>query len=276
MPDGEDPDTLVLRGGAAAIEPLLHDAIDVLERKLQLIERKGWFSDVGRRREALDRLLPTVRAAIDPVTRELYLTRIAQRLEIPREVIAAEAAALPSHRVVTPAATARTIPHRVSPRRTEAWTPGTAPSAEIERKLLRLLLSRPQWLDRARGEISPERFAVPAFRQIYDALVALPDGAPVGDALASLDERAQDAWGRLIAEGLPEDGFDLDREYVGALEALEEMQLFPDIVADPDPMERTRRKQALSPEGQNRYQSFVNARRRRQPATDESHARGND
>ena len=33
---------------------------------------RGWFEDVEHRREALDRLLPTIRAATDPITRDLY------------------------------------------------------------------------------------------------------------------------------------------------------------------------------------------------------------
>ena len=41
MPDGEDPDTLVRKGGAAALQPILEDGIDLLERKIQLLERKG-------------------------------------------------------------------------------------------------------------------------------------------------------------------------------------------------------------------------------------------
>ena len=50
LPPGEDPDTLVRAGGAAALEPVLRDAMDVLERKIQLLERKGWFE--GRRAPA--------------------------------------------------------------------------------------------------------------------------------------------------------------------------------------------------------------------------------
>ena len=78
LPPGEDPDTLVRSGGAAALAPLLRDAMDVLERKVQLLEQRGWFEKVERRREALDKLLPTIRAAAHEVTRELYITLAAQ------------------------------------------------------------------------------------------------------------------------------------------------------------------------------------------------------
>ena len=84
MPDGEDPDTLVRKGGAAALAPILKDAVDVLDRKIQLLERKGWFEGLEHRREALDKLLPTARAAADPIARDLYLARISERTGVTR------------------------------------------------------------------------------------------------------------------------------------------------------------------------------------------------
>src|SRR6185295_4692045 len=47
LPEGEDPDTLVGKGGAAALEGILKQAIDVLERKIQILERKGFFGTLA-------------------------------------------------------------------------------------------------------------------------------------------------------------------------------------------------------------------------------------
>ncbi len=96
MPAGEDPDTLVRKGGAAALQPILDDGIDLLERKIQLLEQKGWFEGVEHQREALDRLLPTIRAAADPITRDLYLKAVSERTGVSREVLREQAAARPS------------------------------------------------------------------------------------------------------------------------------------------------------------------------------------
>lgn len=255
MPAGEDPDTVVQRGGAAALEPILRDAVDLLERKLHLLELKGWFSDVRRAREALDRLLPTLRAASDPVTRELYISRVAERLGIPREVVSTDVATTPSYEAPRPAAPLESAPRPSSRQPTDRGP--KPPGAEIERKLLRLLLLRPEWLARAREEIPTDRFTVAAFRRIYGALAALPADAPIGDALPVLDERARDAWERLTAVGGAPEGYDVDREYVGALEALEEIHHFPDIAGEADPLERRRRWQALSKEGQARFRLYL-------------------
>jgi DNA primase len=265
MPAGEDPDTLAQRGGAAAVDAILGDAIDVLERKMQLLDARGWFGDVHRSREALDRLLPTLRAAQDAVTRELYITMVAERLAIPRETVAAEAAARPALRPQGVAPPTTTATERRHDTRRDTGRAPRVPGAEIERKLLRLLLLEPQWLARARDEVSPDRFSLPAYRRIYEALAALPANAPVGDALPALDERAREAWSRLVEGGAPSEGYDVDREYVGALEALDEIRVFAEIAAEPDPEELTRRWAALSKEGQARFSLYRrNAPRPRQ------------
>jgi hypothetical protein len=139
------------------------------------------------------------------------------------------------------------------------------PGAEIERKLLRLLVHHPQWLQRARSEVATDRFGVPAFRRIFEALAALPEGGPVDAAADGLDERARDAWTRLLAEDQSHEGFNLDQEYVGALEALEEIHTFPDVAAEADPMELRRRWQAMSREGQARFRLYLATTRRPQP-----------
>jgi len=90
LPDGEDPDTFVAKHGRAAIEKLLDQSMDVFDRKVQLLERGGWFADLQRKRRALDRLLPTIRATTDPITRDLYLARTATAAGIDRAVLARE------------------------------------------------------------------------------------------------------------------------------------------------------------------------------------------
>lgn len=272
MPAGEDPDTLVRRDGPEALQAILDDAVDVLERKLQLLDRKGFFADVHRAREALDRVLPTLRAAVDPVTRALYVSRVAERLGIPRETVAAEA-----DRPAPYGGGGRTSigPSGVGPglepaptgesraRHAPAPPPGAAhPGASIERTLLRLVLGDRTWLERAREEVAPDRFTVPAFRRIYEVLVGLAPDAPLGDAVTALDPRAREAWERLGAAAPLPEGYDADREYAGALEALEEIHAFPEIAAEADPQLRARRWRALSPAGQARFRLYLATVRR--------------
>lgn len=90
LPDGDDPDTFVQKRGPDALERQLKDAIDVFERKIQLLERGGWFADLTRRRSAVDRLLPTIRATRDPVMRDIYLARASEVSHVGRDVLQRE------------------------------------------------------------------------------------------------------------------------------------------------------------------------------------------
>ena len=95
LPDGEDPDTFVRAYGRAALEAQLGQAIDLFDRQVQLLERRGWFADLRHRRSAIDKLLPTIRAAKEPLTRDMYLGRLAEATNLDKVTLAAEADAVP-------------------------------------------------------------------------------------------------------------------------------------------------------------------------------------
>jgi DNA primase len=222
LPPGEDPDSLVQRSGAAGLTPILHDALDVLERKLQILETRGWFEEVDRRREALDRLLPTIRATKDPITRELYLSLVAQRAQVDKKVLEQEVAAAPPR----PGAGAATPPVQRPPAG-GGWQ--ARPSlrrdgARAEQQLLRLLVSSDRWLSRARDSVSPDWFEGAENREIYAALLTHPSGDPA--VSEGLSAAARQAWADLRGEpsGLSDE--QLDPVFEGACQALEARPLF--------------------------------------------------
>jgi DNA primase len=190
MPEGEDPDTLVRRGGAAALQTILEDGMDLLERKIQLLERKGWFEGVEHQREALDRLLPTIRAASDPITRDLYLKTVSERTGVSREVLREQAAA----KAATP-----TAPPPESPTPTLARpvrTPRRRRSEDLgaERDLLRVLMKEPAWLERATAEVPTEWFETAPLREVYEALRRSPENVGSGVFLEQLSPDGRRAW----------------------------------------------------------------------------------
>ena len=158
LPDGEDPDTFVRAKGAAGIAPLIEQAMDIFDRKVQLLQRAGWFNDLQHKRRALDRLLPTIRAASDPITRDLYLARAAEAAGIAREVLLQE---LPAVRRGTRTTGRPGEPKPPAPRDADAPPPGddAAPAVfrgpyrtsveqgTAEQTLLRVMLTQPIWQD---------------------------------------------------------------------------------------------------------------------------------
>jgi len=237
LPAGEDPDSLVQKGGAAALAPLLRDAVDLLERKIQLLERKGWFEGVEHRREALDRLLPTIRAARNAITRELYLGRVAEKSGVSKEVLQREVEAMPEPAAPAPVAARRPgPPERSAPRR---WRRG----AGAESELLRVLVVHDAYRARAAHEVQADWFEEPSHRELYDALTA--EGGEADGMPERLSPQAREVWSALRESGADLTEAMLDDQYAGAAEMLEFRPLFREYQRLTDPAEKVKRKKAL-------------------------------
>lgn len=193
MPPGEDPDSLVRKGGLAALQPILADAVDVLERKIQLLERRGWFEDIEHRREALDRLLPTVRAAADPITRELYLSRVAERAGVEKRVLEVEASR-GGPRSAPPADAA--APAEDPESRSAPAEPPLASRAEWE--LLRIMFLGDPWLELARRQVDPAWIRTAAARELFRAVLEHGERFIPGTDL-ELSDPAFRLWDRIRA-----------------------------------------------------------------------------
>jgi DNA primase len=212
LPAGEDPDSVVRRGGAAALLPHLDAATDVLERKLQMLDERGYFADIEGARRALDRLLPTLRAVIDPALRDIYLARVAQRTGVREATLEAELAATPRRlaggapRDGPPPSGAPepeawggyTPPPRPDPRRggrdgrwrgrrdegsgwPEPRTPPPRVEHAAERLLLTILLRDPRRIADAVAAIQPADLGDPVHRELYAALRDAPAPAELAE-----------------------------------------------------------------------------------------------
>src|SRR5690349_19065180 len=186
LPEGEDPDTLVQREGGAALERVLKDAVDVFDRKLQILEQRGMFGTLPGRRRALDRLLPTIRAARDPITKELYLARAAEAAHVRKDVLEREV----SVQGVTGVRSSPPSPTQTAP---DSRLP--APS-NAERVLLLVLLAGDPWRARVLEAASPDMFEFAAYREVFEAVRS--------DDPSRLDSTAARLYEQLAAEKLAE------------------------------------------------------------------------
>lgn len=190
LPEGEDPDTYVAKRGAEGFERAAAASLDIFDRKIQLLERRGHLSDLRRQREALDKLLPTIRAASDRLTRDLYLSRASEVFGVPRESLLAdvkqERARPADERPWHPPEESGDRRSGTDRRRGVATPP---PSVLMERELVRVLLHYPHLIPDAAAEISAADLRVREYRQIFTELVDVV--SPDSDAPPDLERIAE-------------------------------------------------------------------------------------
>ena len=242
LPPGEDPDTLVRNGGVEALDAVLRDALDLFERKIQLLERKGWFQGVEHRRDALDRLLPTIRAATDPITRELYLSLAAERAGVSKDVLEQElrdsgagtrprvdgrrGSGVPQYREA-PAVPRTPIRRRINP----------------ETKLLSAMLAAPEWIEKAREEIAPALLESPRLREVFEALIR--GGSESGQIPAGLSDDAAAAWSYLKEAAQERNAQEVATIYDRAAQILRARPKYREMEALTDPGEKRRQRADL-------------------------------
>jgi DNA primase len=202
LPEGEDPDTFVKTHGASALTARLKDSIDVFERKIQLLERAGMFSELQKKRRALDRLLPTVRATADGIMRDLYLTRAGEVSGVAREVLERE---LTGRSAPALKPSASPLAPRVSPtaavRRGERRAQHGERGASAERELVRAMLAGRSRVEQIAEKLGEETFRDPQYRAIYHALVAAGPESSIDEVSADLDEEGVGLLQDIMDEG---------------------------------------------------------------------------
>lgn len=171
LPDGEDPDSLVRKRGPAAIRELLDDAVDVLERKLQILRREGYLDRVEGRRRAVDGLLSTLRAVRDPALRDIYLDRAVEGLGVRRDTLVHEIAR--SDRRASTRPRARERPAHVGPGNDMRPTRSSdAAGGRAEHDLALLFVRDPGLAHRAAAlGLSGESFLNTSWREVFEYVV---------------------------------------------------------------------------------------------------------
>ena len=175
LPEGEDPDSFVDKFGGEKLLEQLSGAVDIFERKLNELQRGGYFADLHKKRVAIDKLLPTLRATADSVTREIYISRASEVSGVSRDVLQREvsqpssrAATSHSGRPPTPPSPANST---VVERRTAERRPSMSAPPPKERLLVRILLHVRSNIEEAVETVGPEQLRDAALADIYRALL---------------------------------------------------------------------------------------------------------
>jgi DNA primase len=239
LPEGEDPDSFVRAQGARGLEAQLASSIDVFERKIQILDRGGWFADLRRKRQALDRLLPTLRATTDPLTRDLYLGHASTAAGVSREMLERELALVPRARSIGPGRAPSPAAPEPDPRE-QRGQPVPPPDARrvrrgerrkvsgeralgAERELVRVLLHRPTYFEQVVERIGADGFRDPELQRIFAAMVALGADAGPEPLAERLDPDSVEVMQELLDEP---GGLDhADETVAGSLALLHERQI---------------------------------------------------
>ncbi|UCC48194.1 MAG: DNA primase [Gemmatimonadota bacterium] len=180
LPPGEDPDSIARKGGPEALAKYTDAAIDVLDRKIQILQKRGYLETSEGKRRAVDGLLLTVRATADEALRDIYLDRVAAVTGVRRATLERE--------LERPVGGTR---RRGRALLREAEVPREAPRLGAERKLLLLLVRDRSLVARVADQIESDDFKTPEYREIYRALTAAAAATPeqaAADSLAWADE----------------------------------------------------------------------------------------
>jgi DNA primase len=236
LPEGEDPDSFVSQHGGARLKQHLDNAIDIFERKVQLLTTAGWLTDLRGKRRALDRLLPTIRATPDPITRDIYLARASEVIGVSREVLQREVEG-PAGRLqesgeesrVTSrqsrvndleggSSTARAVGGDSRRTTGDSSRPASRRHAtsQTERYLVWLLLHHRALVEEAGEQIGADDLGHPALRAIYGALLAASPDAPLEEVAEQVPDEARELYQALWEEPVA-DGFNVERTFADCL-----------------------------------------------------------
>jgi len=178
LPEGKDPDEILMAGGAGAFAPLLAASQPWVDFKIDLACRRiaskfASKSDVARQAMAV------IAQVLDPIERDQYVKAMARRLDVSEDALrqarfgrVEQARALQLDRPVVRRA------------------PPAAEPLTLERELLKLVLSRPELLTAAASRVSSEDFLEPAMRDAYALFVEHRESIAAGvNPLSLFSER---------------------------------------------------------------------------------------
>jgi len=163
LPEGDDPDTFLLKHGKAGFDELLEQKVPALDYLVQQTIKKYPDSIQGRM-QGLEELLPALDGINDPKRRQLSLLAIGERMKIPAEILSRELKRKTNKNLSNEdnIATLKRLPTDAKISQDEQW-------------LLQSLLRKGELWPLVREHLHPREFQTPHFHQLYAKLLQLPD-----------------------------------------------------------------------------------------------------
>ncbi|RME36212.1 MAG: DNA primase, partial [Deltaproteobacteria bacterium] len=191
---GEDPDSFLARHGQQELERRLENAVPALEWDMERL--LAGADDVRARARAIDELVGRIRLVVDPIERDLYLKRLADKVGLDVATLTARGKTGRSGG----AETRRAAPVGTVPAPADTDGSGLHPAEEL---LLHLLAVDAEARKRVAGTGVEKVFLSPAALDLARLLVNLPDMDEEGDPIRSL--ALNDGQSRILSGILEKD-----------------------------------------------------------------------
>jgi len=163
LPDGEDPDTFILKHGKKGLEDLMDHKVPALDYLVQQTI-KNLPDTIQGRMQGLEELLPTLCQIKDPKRQQITLVTIGERMKIPQEILSRE----------IQRKSIKNLKYELNSD-TLYRSPNTSIISQDEQWLLQSLLRNGRLWPKVREHLKPEEFSTRNFQQLYAKLLLLPD-----------------------------------------------------------------------------------------------------
>ena len=163
LPDGEDPDTFMLKHGEKGLNNLLNHKVPALDYLVQQTI-KNLPDTIQGRMQGLEELLPTLHQIKDPKRHQITLVTIGERMKIPPEMLSREIQ--------------RKLNKNLQSEKENvniSCSPITSSVTQDEQWLLQSLLRNGRLWPRVREHLKPEEFTTKHFHKLYARLLLFPD-----------------------------------------------------------------------------------------------------
>jgi DNA primase len=211
--------------------------MDFFDVQVEMLSRRGWFADLHHRRRAVDKLLPTIRATKDPITRDLYIARLAEASSLDKALVQREAdepsqpisrsrglavrgseppppeylsdgpppdeaPSVPVRREWVPKGQWKGRGRNQGPEWLSTASPPRASAQDdpIERELVRVMLRERSWTERIAERYGPDGFRDARYAALFRALLAHRPDAELADVLAGLAPELLELVESLLAQ----------------------------------------------------------------------------
>ncbi len=219
LPQGFDPDTFLLKEGAGAFQSAISDARHYVEYQCDNLLKRYKLSDPAHKIKMLSELRPTLEKIGDFVLRYYFVQRVALRLEVDeqrlRDIVANQKKRLDEMLLGGDI-------------RRAASQPVQPTQKHLDEMLLAGMLTNERIFQRAKDEILPSDFSLPAYQSLAQKLLQF-ENAP--ENMAVLMETLDDAEEREILSAISfrhEEALD-EKTLFGCIAKLKELRILKEI-----------------------------------------------